>query len=149
MNTFFQTLTFWHWFGLGVLLVILDVSMGANFVLLWSGLVAVLVGMMMLLAPSMGWQWQLIIFGIGDFLSLAFWRYHLKKTPRASDKPHLNQRATRYIGRELFLETPIEQGRGKVRIDDTSWLVQGEDAPQGTKIKIIAVDGMVLIVEKI
>lgn len=148
MNTFFQTLTFWHWFGLGVILAILDVSFGANFVLLWSGLAAAVVGFMMLIFPKMGWEWQFIIFGVGVFLSLAFWRYHLKKMPSTSDKPHLNKRASQYIGREFYLEEPIVNGRGKVKVDDTHWRVEGDDLPEGTKIKVVDVNGVVLKVQK-
>lgn len=149
MNTVLQALNFWHWFGLGVALVILDVALGANFVLLWSGLAAGVVGLMMVLIPKMSWEWQFAVFGIGVFMSLAFWRYHLKKMPTETDKPFLNRRAQRYIGHMLYLQEPIVHGKGKIVIDDASWHVQGEDMPVGTQVKVVEVDGMVLKVEKV
>lgn len=147
MSGLFEALTYWHWLGLALTLVILDVALGANFVLLWSGVAAGVVGLIMFIIP-IGWEWQFVMFGAGVFMSLAFWRYHLKKMPNQTDKPFLNQRAQRYLGRTFYLQNPIVHGKSKVIIDDASWHVQGEDMPEGTQVKVVAVEGMVLIVEK-
>lgn len=144
----FSQLVFWHWFALAVVLAILDVSLGANFFFVWCGLSAALVGILKLIVPSMLWEYQLLIFGLGVMASLVIWRHYMKKHPRESDKPYLNRRAQQYIGRIFTLEEPIENGRGKVRADDTVWRVQGPDMPTGEKVKVVDVDGVVLKVEK-
>ena len=64
-----------------------------------------------------------------------------------SDEPDLNARARQLIGRVVAVEGPIENGRGKVRIGDTMWLAAGPDCPAGTSVRVIRVNGLVLIVE--
>ncbi len=148
MDAMFSHLVFWHWFALAVILAILDVTIGANFFFVWCGLAAALVGVLKLIIPSMIWEVQFLIFGIGVMASLVIWRQYLKRKPRVTDQPGLNRRAERYIGRIFTIEEPIVNGRGKVRVDDTTWRVEGQDLPEGTKVKVIGVDGTVLKVEK-
>lgn len=146
---YLESITYWHWLGFGVFLAILDVLIGAHFILLWSGLAAVSAGLCLYLVPSMGWEWQFLIFGLGVFMSLVVWRFYLKKMPRVSSAPHLNRRADQYLGRDFTLEQGIVNGRGHMRVDDTQWRIEGEDFPKGTRVKVVAVDGVVLKVEKL
>jgi membrane protein implicated in regulation of membrane protease activity len=149
MDAMFAKLVFWHWIALAVILMILDVTIGANFFFVWCGISAAIVGILMLIIPHMTWEFQFLIFGIGIMASLVIWRQYLKKMPRVTDQPGLNRRAERNIGRIFDLDEAIENGRGKVRVDDTTWRVQGEDLPLGTKVKVVGVDGTVLKVEKV
>jgi membrane protein implicated in regulation of membrane protease activity len=73
------------------------------------------------------------------------------KTRAASetDQPFLNQRSGSYVGRTVVLLEAIENGRGKVQIDDAIWQVEGEDAPAGSKVRITGVDGMLLRAEPV
>lgn len=148
MEALFSDLEFWHWFALAVTLVIIDVATGANFLFLWCGAAAALVGIILLLVPSMGWEYQMMIFGLGTMSSLLLWFFYLKKQPAETDQPNLNMRSKQYIGRTFNLVEPIENGRGKVRVGDTLWRVQGEDLPEGAKVKVVNVDGVILIVEQ-
>ena len=65
----------------------------------------------------------------------------------ASDAPSLNVRAEQYVGRSTTVTVPIQGGRGKVKIGDSSWLAEGADAAAGTRVKITGVNGTVLVVE--
>lgn len=143
----FSKLIFWHWFGFAVILAILDVATGANFYFVWCGLSAALVGVIMLVFPNMGWEYQLLIFGLGVMASLVVWRRYLKNHA-TTDRPNLNRRALQYVNRVFTLEEPIVNGRGKVKVDDSLWRVEGEDLPVGTKVRVVDVDGVVLKVEK-
>lgn len=149
MDELFSHLVFWHWFALAVVLGILDVTLGANFFFVWCGVSAVLVGILKLMFASMTWEYQFLIFGIGVMASLVIWRMYLSKHRSLSDKPSLNKRSAQYIGRTFTLEEAIVNGRGKVRVDDTLWLVTGEELPAGTVVKVISVDGTVLKVQKV
>ncbi len=141
-------LVFWHWFALAAILATLDVALGANFFFIWCGIVAVFVGILKLIMPSMLWEYQLLIFGIGVLASLLIWRAYLKGKDVASDVPFLNRRAQQYIGQVFSLQEPIVNGHGKVKVGDTIWRVQGKDLPEGSKVKVIATDGVTLLVEK-
>jgi membrane protein implicated in regulation of membrane protease activity len=62
---------------------------------------------------------------------------------------NLNQRMRDYVGRSYVLHEAIVDGRGKVRIDDTLWVVTGSDRDKGEWVKVKAVDGTRLIVEPV
>ena len=66
---------------------------------------------------------------------------------REGDAINLNQRMYDYVGRFYVLHEAIVNGRGKVRIDDTLWVVTGSDRDKGEWVKVTAVDGTRLIVE--
>jgi hypothetical protein len=65
-----------------------------------------------------------------------------------SDLPDLNVRGQQYIGRSLVVEQAIQNGRGKVRLGDTLWSVEGPDAPAGSNVTVTGVRGTVLVVER-
>ena len=130
-----------------MILGILDVATGANFLFVWCGISAAIVGILMLIIPNMLWEYQLLIFGIGVMASLVVWRRYLKNQPQ-TDNPNLNRRAQQYVNRIFTLDEPIVNGRGKVKVDDSTWRVEGEDLPVGTKVRVVSVDGVVLKVEK-
>ncbi len=64
-----------------------------------------------------------------------------------TDQPDLNLRASQLVGRVVRLEEAIEHGRGKARVGDTLWTVEGPDAPAGARVRITATQGTVLKVE--
>lgn len=141
-----EAITYWHWWILAVALLVLEVfAPGAFF--LWMGVGAGIVGVILLIAPDMGWEYQLMVFSIFSVVSIASWRLFIRKHPTVSDKPTLNRRGEQYVGRVFTLSEPIVNGIGKIRVDDSTWKVMGEDCAAGTKIKVVNVDGTVLKVE--
>lgn len=138
----------WHWFALGAILVTLEVLLGANFFFLWPGIIAFLLGILLFFIP-ISIEWQLLFFAIGVGALLLVWpKLRHKFTPKGNAL-FLNQRARQYIGREFTLEEPIVNGVGKVRVDDSTWKVEGNDMPAQTKIKVVDVDGVILKVKKL
>ncbi|RVL11686.1 NfeD family protein, partial [Sinorhizobium meliloti] len=61
----------------------------------------------------------------------------------------LNRRGESLVGRTAVLEQPIAEGRGRVRLDDTTWSVEGPDLPVGARVRIVASSGRHLTVEQI
>ena len=47
------------------------------------------------------------------------------------------------------LEGAIVDGRGRLRVDDSVWLVEGPDLPAGTRVRITGADNTLLRVERI
>jgi inner membrane protein len=70
-------------------------------------------------------------------------------TVSKSDEPNLNRPAAQLVGRVLVLAEAIEGGRGKVRVGDTLWPVEGPDAPEGAEVRVTAASGTVLVVERV
>lgn len=148
MDAIFLQLTPWHWLGLGLFFLVLELLTGGGF-LLWIGIAAGLVGILLWFVPSLFWAWQWVIFAVLTVVSAVLWWKYLQKRPIHSDQPMLNRRSAQYIGREVILEEPIQNGRGRVHLDDSQWPVVGVDMPKGTKVRVVDVDGILLKVEKV
>lgn len=142
-------LNYWHWFSFALFLLILEVVASGGF-LLWIGIAAVIVGGITWLIPSMGWPWQSVIFAIVAIGSCIVWWAYLKAKPFKTDQPALNRRSEQFLGRVFTLEEAVINGRGKIRIGDSLWQVAADtDLPSGTKVKVTAVDGVLLQVQPV
>ena len=137
---------FWHWWILAVALIIVEILL-PSFFALWLAIAAALTGLLLLIFPGLGWEWQLLLFAIFSVISIIAWRRYYQKHPIKTDEPLLNRRGEGYLGRELTLSQPIVDGIGKIRLDDSTWKVQGPDCPAGSKIRIIALNNVVFTVE--
>jgi membrane protein implicated in regulation of membrane protease activity len=137
----------WLWFALAVVLFVLEsIVPGVHFI--WFGLSAAIVGLIALIVP-LAWPWQVIAFAL-IALATVFWvRQKSREESATSDVPDLNIRGAQYIGRIVAVEDAIVNGRGRVRISDTVWSAEGEDAPKGSRVKVTGVDGTVLVVSRI
>jgi len=141
------TLTCWYWFALAAILLVIELLIGGGF-LFWVGIAALFDGIIVW-AFHLPWPYQMLVFCLlAVVVSVSWWKY-LQRNPLQTDKPMLNRRSEQYIGRIFTLQQPIVNGRGSVKVDDSSWIVNcTEDYPAGTKIKIIGVDGTILQAEK-
>jgi membrane protein implicated in regulation of membrane protease activity len=138
--------SFWYWWVLGLILLILEVfAPGAFF--LWMGISAGVVGVIAWLVPSLSIEWQMLIFTIIAIASVVGWRAYLRKSPVETDQPSLNRRGEQYVGRVFTLDAPIVNGVGKIRVDDTMWRIEGIDCEAGGKVRVVGVDGVNLKVE--
>ena len=143
-----DSLDFWHWLILGVVLIILEVfAPGAFF--LWLGISASAVGIILWIMPDISWETQLLIFSIISVVSIALWLVRLRKHPTVSEDDTLNSRTQQYVGRVFTLVEPIVDGYGKIHVDDSYWQVSGPDRDKGSKVKVTMVKGMTLLVEPV
>nr|VFK11471.1 MAG: hypothetical protein BECKLPF1236A_GA0070988_1005513 [Candidatus Kentron sp. LPFa]VFK24531.1 MAG: hypothetical protein BECKLPF1236C_GA0070990_1001412 [Candidatus Kentron sp. LPFa] len=138
-------LTYWHWWILGAALIVIEILSPTVF-FLWMGIAAGIVGIALLIAPEMDWRYQVFLFSVCSIASVVGWRWYLRRHPTETDRPTLNRRGNRYIGRVFTLAEPIIDGRGRIRVGDSFWSVAGEDCPPNTKVRVSGVDGNVLMV---
>jgi membrane protein implicated in regulation of membrane protease activity len=145
MSDMFVTLGTWNWLIFGFILMALELAAPGVF-LFWFGLAALLVGLVSF-AVHPSWQAQLLMFAVFALAAVPLWRRLALSNNRASQSnPFLNRRTAALVGREFTLEKPIIDGAGTVRIDDTIWRVAGPDAPAGSRVKVVRVDGANLTV---
>lgn len=143
---FLTQLNFWHWWVAAVVFAILEVFAPGTF-LLWLGVAAGLTGFVLLLWPGMAWELQYLLFAVLSVASIVGWMYYRKKHPLREVTSTLNRRGQQYLGRVFTLEAPIVNGMGKVRVDDSTWKVRGADLPAATRVKVVAVEGTVFLIE--
>ncbi len=139
---------FWHWLILGFVLLVAEVLLPGSF-LMWPGLAAILTGILAYAAPSLGWEVHALAFAVATVLAAAVGRsaYARLRDPK-TDHPTLNRRAARLVGTVHTLDTGIAEGRGRMRVGDTTWSVAGPDLPAGSRVRVVGADGTVLTVER-
>ena len=135
----------WRWFVLGLVLLGLEL-VAPGTLLLWLGMAAIAVGLLAFVLDP-GWQIELVLFAVlGLAAAVGWWFYGRPDNAASSDRPMLNRRAERHVGKVFTLDAPIADGEGRVRIDDTIWRVSGPDLPAGARIRVTAADGARLVV---
>ena len=139
---------FWHWLAFAVFLLIVELLAPGMF-FLWMAQAALVSGMVLFLFPTMAWEIQVFIFSVCSVLGILAARRFFKANPTVSDQPLLNRRTAQYIGRVFTLDQPIVNGQGKIKVDDSTWKISGEDCPVGTQVKVVGAESVVLKVERV
>jgi inner membrane protein len=147
MSEYFSTLLFWHWWLLGLVLVVVEM-VAPGFFLLWIGLAAGVTGLILFIAPGLGWEVQFVLFGVLALASVTGARYYVRRNPIGTDDATLNRRGSQYIGHTFNLDEAIVNGVGKLKVGDGWWRAQGPDLPAGERVTVVGVDGNMLKVEK-
>jgi len=140
-------ISFWHWWALGLALVVIEM-LAPGIYFLWMGIAAALVGFLLLALPGLSWQAQVLAFAVLSVLAVAIGRWVVRRYLGQTDQPSLNRRGEQYVGRVFNLEQPIVNGTGKIRVDDTTWKISGPDCAAGAKVLVTGADGVVLRVER-
>ncbi len=133
----------WFWLTLGGLLLAAEM-LGTSGYLLWSGIAAVLVGIIEWLTPF-SWTAQGTLFAVLTLVCVYLWYRWMRQRERHQQPNSLNQRCNQLIGTHLTLEAPLVNGIGHVRLGDSSWRVQAErDLPAGTQVVVTGIEGITL-----
>ncbi|HZR34203.1 MAG TPA: NfeD family protein [Nevskia sp.] len=138
---------YWHWWAAGLALMAVEAFFPGAF-FLWLGLAALAVGVVLLPLPGLGLEPQVALFALAAVGSILIGR-QLRGARRGAVVDHgLNDRARRYAGRTFTLDAAIVNGVGSMRVDDGQWRIAGPDLPAGSCVRVVAVDGATLTVEK-
>lgn len=133
------------WLSLGGLLLAAEMLGGSGY-LLWSGVAAIVTGLLIWLLP-LGWEWQGALFAALMLVATwLWWRWlslRVKRQPGAHDL--LNQRGQQLVGQTFTLDSALVNGRGHMRIGDGTWrVVADSDLPAGSCVEVLAVEGITL-----
>lgn len=120
-----------------------------GFFMLWIGMAAAAMGLILMVLPELSFLTQAVLFVALALISCyVYWHFVRSAAGETSDQPRLNRRAEQHIGRRYVLDTAIVNGRGKVRVGDSPWLAEGPDLPVGTEVEVVGTDGTTLKVQK-
>jgi len=146
-------LSHWHWFILGLLLLVGE-ALGAAGFLLGSSIAAFITGVLVwviqgLTGSIIGWELQVFVAALLSVLcSVVYWRF-FRAEKQASDRPQLNHRAAQLIGRRLVLAQAVEF-QGRIQIGDTFWKVTCDEILQvGDNVEVVDAELTELILRKI
>ena len=133
------------WACVSLLLMAAEMAVPGAF-MLWLGFAAAGV-FLLLLVFALTAVWQAVAFALLSLVSVTlYWRIFRRSAPK-SDQPLLNRRAEQLVGQVYSLNTAIVDGRGRLKIGDAFWSVEGPDLPLGTSVRVVAVHGMSLRVQ--
>jgi inner membrane protein len=147
LDYFFTGLGAWAWIIIGLLLMGLELVVPGTF-MIWLGLAAIATGIVAGIF-DISWQTAMLVYAVLALAAVALGRWSTRKPGRRAEhpEPELNRSDRALVGRSLRLETPIVDGVGRVRVDDSSWRVTGPDLPAGERVRVIGIDGTTLEVE--
>lgn len=148
MNFVFEP---WHWFVLGILLILSELILPA-FAALWFGLAAIVVSLLLWLFPSMSFTIQLVTWVIMSIACTFLWFKYIKPLSIDKTKAGLSREAT--VGQTgMVIEVQIGHDLVKVRF---SMPVMGSDewmcrtvAPVsiGDRVRVTDILGNELVVQ--
>jgi len=135
----------WHWWALGLISVVIEGMLVTG----WFASLAVaalIVGFLLSLHPAFGWHVQV---GACALLTIIFHfvggkLFFRKKEAEAG--PTLHEKVRDIMGRDFELQMPILNNYSELEINGTTWQLKGRDQKEGTRVRVIGLDGDVLVV---
>ncbi len=142
-------IVWWHWIAGGLLLALLELVVPAFF-LIWFGMGALVVGVIMLIVPiPLGMQ--LTLWGICSSVMVYLWFRHFKNPDRT--KAGISKDA--FLGETgMIVKEVSELGKGQIRfqkpiLGSETWpVISDETIPAGERAHIIDVMGQTLKVSR-
>ena len=141
-------MAFWHWLVVAAIFGVIEVAVPAM-VCIWFAVAALGTAAIAWVAPGLAWEHQALIFAALAVASVAIGRMAFTRIRTRSSESNLNRRAATYVGRTFTLDRPIVDGRGRLKVDDSVWLVAGPDLPIGARVRVTGVDNTLLRVAEL
>ncbi|MEI7613799.1 MAG: NfeD family protein [Betaproteobacteria bacterium] len=140
----------WHWMVLGLCLAMAELAVPAFFIV-WFGIGAMAVGLVLLAAPALSIATQMLLWaGLSTALVIFWFRYLKPRTVTA-----VGTSAAHVTGEVGVLVSDLSpETRGQVRfqkpvLGSDSWdCYAGTPIKAGTRVRIVAVEGSFIKVEE-
>lgn len=137
------------WWLLAALLLGAAELVAPGVFLVFAALAAGATAAILLAVPDLPVAGQLLSFAAWSAVAVLVGRRWYADYPVPSDDAFLNDRAARLIGQVVTVVEAIEHGRGRVRVADSVWLARGPETPAGDRVRVLDVDGAMLVVEEV
>lgn len=132
--------TFWGWIILGLILCGLEMILPGVF-LLWLGLGAIAVGILMILLVDLPLGWQWVIFSLTMVGSLGLGFLVQRRSKPSGTATSLNKEFEQMVGKRYVALTTFKAGRGRIKVADSSYAaVSDQPILQGEVVEVIALE---------
>ena len=141
------TVTYWHWIILGIVLIILEMSIGTFFIL-WLGLASIIVGLISM-SIDIGFVVELSLWTLLSIVVTAVW-FRWFRGATVSNSGQSNYRLDT-LG--TVTEDIAPHNRGRVKFDkpvlgNTIWHATSKlDIKAGSRVQIVEINGLLMDVE--
>ncbi len=136
----------WWWVAFGIALGAIEMAT-MSFFLIWPGLAALLMAVILIFAPGMPGEVQIAIYAtLSVILTFAGrWLMH-RYGDGGAPETTINQRSGQLVGRRGKI-LRYDGGEGLVEIDGVRWRARGATdlaLTEGADVRVVAADGMTL-----
>lgn len=144
---------YWYWIVFGVLLVLSEIAL-ASFFVLWFGIAAIVVGVVLFFFPVLSLNAQILLWTILSTLLAVAWFKYLK--PLSTDRTKAGLSREAIVGEVgQVISVPNESRRGRVRfpapiLGADEWeIISTDPLSEGDRVRVKDVSGNSLMVEKV
>ena len=145
-----ETLSPWWWVALGVFLAALEMVV-FSFVLIWPGLAAIMMAIILWIAPGMLGELQVALYAVLSIVLMFAGRGLVSKFGDGGPETKLNSRTEQIVGHQAKV-VDFELGEGHIEINGLRWAAtwpEGQTSEAGKIVKITAAHGMSVQVENL
>ncbi len=143
---------YWHWLVFGMILLIAEMLL-PSFISFWFGLGGLLVGLIMLVFPALGFTVQLLLWVISSVVFTILWFRFFK--PFMADRTKAGMAREAILGESgQVIKAPVENQNGYVRfatplLGSEEWpFYCQQEVAVGDRVYVIDISGNTLVVEK-
>ena len=130
----------WGWIIVGAAIAGLEILVPGMY-LLWIGLGAVAVGVVLARYPELSLAWQMLVFAVSmvSSIGIGFWIQRRSGTTREARL--LNREMKQMIGQTYVAVGPFVVGRGRIKVHDSSYAAVSDEAiAAGDIVKVVAIE---------
>jgi membrane protein implicated in regulation of membrane protease activity len=145
-------IVYWHWIVLGVALMLFEIVM-TTFFIIWFGVAALIMGLVLLLNGDITLGWQVFIWTLLSVILAVAWFRYLKPLSIDRTKAGLSREAI--VGETgQVIRAPREGQRGRLRFSvpilgaDEWQIISEETVSVGDRVSVVDVVGNSLLVKK-
>ena len=141
----------WHWVVLGIVLMLLELAV-PSFFLVWFGLGAVVVGVVLVAFPSMAFAFQILAWTASSLLFVWLWFKVFKRSFHKTRIGTADGEVIGEIGLLVRAVAPFERGRVRFQrplLGADEWVCLADTAiAAGERVRVTGVEGSFLKVSK-
>lgn len=145
-------IAYWHWIIFGVLLILSEILL-TTFFILWFGVAAVVIGVLLFIVADINLNWQIFLWTVLSSILAFAWFKYLKPLSIDRTKAGLSREAiVGEVGQ--VIAAPNGERRGRMRfpvpvLGADEWTIIARDSvADGDRVRVVDVSGNALVVEK-
>lgn len=130
----------WGWIIAGVIVAGLEILIPGIY-LMWIGLGAFVVGLILTLLPGLPLGWQMLVFAVSMLSSVGFGFWIQRRSGRTPHAMFLNEEMKAMVGHTYIAIAPFAVGRGRIKVQDSSYAaISDEEILAGDAVEVIAIE---------
>ena len=128
----------WGWMIAGAVIAALEILLPGIF-LMWIGLGAFAVGVVLTRYPELPLAWQMLVFAVSMVSSLGIGFWIQRRSGRSRKSKFLNRELKAMIGQRYVAIAPFTVGHGRIKVQDSSYAaVSDESIEAGEVVEVVA-----------